>query len=128
MKMTFKSVANPAPSAGLVIVSKKLVQPNQAMSLEEIISRFTRGEKLAIGREMSYHESDDDLEKVSTMDLVDREEYVDKLKETQKEYDKQEKRRVSALQKKLREEALSKIESEERLKKAGSAGDSKVIP
>lgn len=123
--MKFKSLAFPFPSEGVKPSGKNLFVPNQSLSLEEIISRFTRGEALAIGRETSYHESDDDLEKVSTMDLVDKEEYVNKLKETQKEYDKQEKRKKSKLEEKLRAEALAKIEAEEKQKKGDSPATAK---
>lgn len=116
----FKSNACPPVSGGMLIKAKKEVQPNQTMSLEEIISRFTRGEALAIGQEYQYHESEDDLEKVSKMDLVDREEYVNKLKSTQKEFEKQEKRKKTKLQEALKAEALAKIEAEERAKKGAS--------
>lgn len=122
--MKFKSIASPKPAKGMV-TGKKQVVPDQNMSLEEIISRFTRGEALAIGRETSFDDGDDDLEKVKQMDLVDREEYVNKLKNTQKEYSKQEKAKATAHAKKLREEALAKIEAEEREKKASQAGTAK---
>lgn len=92
----------------------KQVQPNQAMSLETILERFTRGEPVAIGRDVQYHESDDDLEKVSNMDLVDKAEYVDKLKQTQKDYEKQEKKKQAD----VRKAAQAKILEEERAKLA----------
>lgn len=106
--MRYKQVAFPKPSKGLKITGKRLVVPNQAMSLQEILERFTRNEPLPIGKDVSYHESDDDLMRVSRMDLVDRQEYVQKLEETKKAYDRQEK----AKEKKRRE----KLEAEEREK------------
>lgn len=118
--MKFKSSSAPKESVGQTGFGPKTVVPNQALSLEEIIARFTRGETLSIGRDVSYHESDDDLEKVSHMDLVDREEFVEKLKTTQKEFEKQEKRKATKLQERLRAEALAKIEAEEKAKKGTS--------
>lgn len=94
-----------------------LVLPNQALSLREILQRFTRGEPIAIGKETTYHESDDDLEKVSHLDLVDREEFVNRLKLTQKDYEKQEKLKElaqrEAIRKKLEEEEAAKLKAAE---------------
>lgn len=94
--MKYKSISVPAPSPGELGGRKKLVVPNQALSLQEILERFTRKEALPIGRDANYHESDDDLEKVAHFDLVDKEEFSDKLMETQKTYKKQEAERLLA--------------------------------
>lgn len=126
--MKFKSIACPTISKGVRYSGKKLVVPNQAMSLQEILERFTRGEPLPIAQPINYHESEDDLEKVSHMDLVDKEEYIDKLKTTQQEYSKQEKNKIKKLNEKLRKEALDKIEAEEKQKRAVPPESSKVIP
>lgn len=114
--MNYKSVASPAPSVGLAITGKKLVVPNQAMSLQEILMRFTRNEQLPIGKDLQYHESEDDLEKVLHMDLVDREEFVDKLKETQKFYKAQEAKKEQVAKDKIAAEFKQKVEDE--IKKA----------
>lgn len=110
--MKFKSKTIPAIWAGITTTEKKTVIPNQSMSLEEILKRFTRGETLDIGREPQYHESADDLEKISNADLVDKQEFVDKLKDTQREYSKQEKRKADNEKKRLEKLALEKIEAE----------------
>lgn len=122
--MKFKSIASPEPSLGVKARSKKLVQPNMALSLEEILRRFTRGEPLAIGQEGNYHDGPDDLEKVRNMDLVDREEYINKMKATQKGYHKQEKDRADKEQERLKKEALDKYTED--LKKQAAAEEAKA--
>lgn len=108
--MKYKSIASPEASKGVKIAGKKQVVPNQALSLAEILERFTRGEPLEIGRgEGQYHESNDDLEKLQHMDPVDREEYVEALKRTQKTFKKQEKDREAAKQEELDRLAVEKI-------------------
>lgn len=80
------------------------------MSLEEILRRFTRGEALEIGRDPVFDDQgDDDLEKVQHMDLVDREEYVDKLKSTKKQFEKQEKERAKQEKARLDKLAVEKL-------------------
>lgn len=112
MKYKNWSYAGYGGDPGLLFDEPKKVVPNMSMSLQEIISRFLRGEPLEIGQEVSYDESgDDDLEKVAHMDLVDREEYVERLKQTQKLYTKQqkdrEKRRQDQLDKKAVEDLIA---------------------
>lgn len=92
--MKYKSICTPDPVIGQVFTDKKAVVPNQALTLEEILKRFTRGEPLEIGREgAQYDDGEEDLEKCKNMDLVDKQEYIDKLKRTQKDFEKQEKAR-----------------------------------
>lgn len=110
--MKFKSIACPEPSEGFRITDKKGVVPNMAMSLQEILERFTRGEPLEIGKEASYDDGDDDLEKVSHGDLVDRAEFVDKLKATSKAYEKQEKEKAKAEKERLDNLAVEKLYAE----------------
>lgn len=106
----FKSIAWPAPTAGIAGGRKKLTVPNQALSLEEILRRFTRGESLEIGKDGTFDdEGDDDLEKVAHMDLVDREEYVNKLKQTEKDYEKQEKGKAKKERERLDKLAVEKL-------------------
>lgn len=87
-----------------------MVVPNMSLSLQEILERFTRGEPLEIGKDYNYDEQgDDDLEKVRHMDLVDRQEYVDKLKQTKKFYTAQEKARAEKRQAELDKLAVEKL-------------------
>lgn len=117
--MKYKSIASPEPSVGLVCPEKKSVVPSMALSLEEILRRFTRGEPLNIGRgDPEYDDGPDDLEKVANMDLVDREEYIDKLKATQKAYDKQESRKKGEERARLEKEAIDKIIADKKSEKA----------
>lgn len=97
--------------------AKKMVVPDQSLSLQEILLRFTRNEQLPIGKDVQFHESDDDLEKVSKMDLVDRAEYVDKLKETQKGFEKQERKKAADIKKRAEEKVLE--EARQKLEKGG---------
>lgn len=99
----------PAPSVGQKFSGPKKVVPNQSMSLEEILSRFTRGEPLEIGRDAQFHESDDDLEKVSHMDLVDKAEFAEKLEDTKRKYDKQEKTKAKKLAEQREKMAVDQI-------------------
>lgn len=114
----YKSIASPEPAKGFVTTEKKMVVPNQSMSLEEILSRFTRGEPLEIGRDGAFdEEGDDDLEKVSHMDLVDKEEYVDKLKQTKKRYDAQEKARAKKAHDEVIKQAAEKLAADKKAEK-----------
>lgn len=121
--MKFKSIALPRATPGVIVVGTmedeegkeikgKLVVPDQSLSLHEIIARFTRGEAVPVGHDVQFHESEDDLEKVAKKDLVDRAEFVDKLKRTQAEFKKQEARNAAKAKKKLEDEALEKARKE----------------
>lgn len=116
--MKFKSLSIPKETKGQGPFPPSITVPDQSLSLEEILQRFTRGEPIQAGHDTSYHESEDDLEKVSHMDLVDREEYVDKLKITQANYDKQEKRKAKAEKERLEKIALEEIKAEQQKKGA----------
>lgn len=109
--MKFKSIANPTASKGVSFKGhKKLVVPDQSMTLEEILRRFTRGESLEIGRDPVFdEEGEDDLEKVQHMDLVERQEYVNRLKQTRVDFEKQEKRRAATEKKRLDKLAVDKL-------------------
>lgn len=112
--MKYLSRAVPDPDKGRKIRNKdgKLTVPDSAMSLAEILRRFVRNEAVPVGREMVFHESDDDLDKIAHSDLTERAEFVERQKETQREFDRQEKRKASARRKKLEEEERSKIREE----------------
>lgn len=115
-QIRFRSIGTPDESVGQSFKGQqKIVVPNQSLSLEEILDRFTRGEPLPIGKDFNYdEEGDDDLEKVAAGDLVDREEYVEKLKETKRRYDVQEKKRASAEHARLEKLAVEKIEADKK--------------
>lgn len=123
--MKFKSKSIPPISSGLKTTGKLCVVPNQSMSLEEILERFTRGEAVAVGQPVNYHESEDDLEKIQHLDLTEKEEYVEGLKETQKRFKKQEAKKRADYEAALKAEALAKIEAEEKQKKGDSPGQAK---
>lgn len=107
--MKFKSIASPLPSAGVKFVGKKIVIPNQALSLKEILERFTRGEPLEIGRDTTWDDGEDDLEKVAASDLVDKEEFVDRMKEVSTKYQKQEKSKAAKLAAEREKKAVDQI-------------------
>lgn len=116
--MKYRSQACPAPSAGTPTLDKKNVVPNQSISLQEILLRFTRNEALPVGNEVHYHESEDDLEKVKHMDLVDRYEFIDKLKETQERYQQQERLKAEREKRQTVEKAKAEILEEIEKQKA----------
>lgn len=113
--MKFISTAIPKPALGASFEGVlDCTVPDQSMTLQEILDRFTRGEVLPIGKTVQYHESEDDLEKVSHLDLVDRAEFIESQKETRRKFEKQEK----AKKERERLAVLKKIEEEERAKLA----------
>lgn len=61
--------------------SKKFTVPKQAMTLREIIARFTRKESLPIEKEGFYHERLGDVEKMAREDITVQMERAQKLKE-----------------------------------------------
>lgn len=118
----FKSTAYPMPSEGKDFKHVvKGVVPNRAMSLKEILERFTRNEALPIGQDAQYHDSDVDLEKLRHMDLVDRAEYAQKMADVQKQHAQQEKAKHA----KAVADAKAKIEAEAR---AAAEADKKEDP
>lgn len=69
---------------------KKQVVPNQAMTVREIMNRFTRNEPLAIAKEKFYHDGSFDLEKIAHADMVDRGEFIEIQNRIQKRFAAQE--------------------------------------
>lgn len=108
--MQFKKSSIPAPSVGADYSEiESIVVPDQSMSLEEILTRFVRGEQLPVGMETQEGDDSDsplnvDLEKLANSDLVDKEEFVGKLKALQAEYNKQEKEKAEAVALKKKQE------------------------
>lgn len=62
------------------MVHKKVVIPNQSMSLKEIIKRFVRKESLPIEQQGVYYESEYDLEKLANADMTERAEVLEKVR------------------------------------------------
>lgn len=87
-----------------------LTVPNQSMSLQEIITRFIRNEPLAIGKDVSYHESEDDLEKLLRLDPVDKQAYIRQMQKVQDDFNAQEEARRLKMQEDARKEFLEKLE------------------
>lgn len=116
--MKYKTNSIPAPSEGADFTGiKSVVVPDQSLSLKEILERFTRGEPLSIGREPMFHDSEDDLEKLRYLDLVDQDEYRDHLVETQTLYRKQAKER----ERKAIEDEIRRKAQEEEARRAASS-------
>lgn len=127
MKMI--SIAAPGKRIASRPQGKKLVVPNMSMSLQEILERFTRGESLEIGRDPVFDEEGDvDLEKMKVADLVDRAEFVEKLKATQKQFDKEEKERRKAHQAALDKLAVEKIAADKLAAQKAAEENSKGKP
>lgn len=106
--------AYPPPSEG-IDYSKEVDQvvPDQSLSLEEILHRFTRGESLPVGMETQDGYEDEnplniDLEKLANSDLVDKEEFIGKLKALQHEYNVQEKKKAEQTEQERQKEFAKK--------------------
>lgn len=130
--MKFKGKAIPSPSEGLVITEVDQVVPDQGLSLKEILQRFVRHEALPVGNNASFGNGQDpegdsplniDLEKAAHWDLVERQEFGEKVAEMKRDYEAQEKaiadkkRAEKAAADKAAEEARIESEVEKRTKK-----------
>lgn len=83
---------------------KKLVTPNQSMTLQEIIRRFIKKEALPVSHEGTYEDRYDiDLEKLQHEDLTVKDEvlqvYRDKVKTLDAKVKSEEKEKQTAMQK-----------------------------
>lgn len=105
---------------------EKLTVPNQAMSLQEIIERFTRNESVDVGFPVHFHESEDDLEKLRFLDPVDKREYIKKMQAVQDAYNAQEEKRRKDSEESARKEILAKMAK--KLKAEQNSAKSKVTP
>lgn len=132
--MFYKKSSIPEPSLGEDYSNEiDIVVPDQSLTLEEILTRFTRGETLPVGMDVNDGEDSDnplniDLEKLANSDLVDKEEFIGKLRSLKNEYQEQERKKaaeVKAEQQKKFEEldkkririAAKKLAAEESSKK-----------
>lgn len=93
-----------------------LTVPDEDMSLQEIIERFTRGEALPQGFPTSYYEGEDDIEKLQHLDIVDKRAYVEKMQTVLDQFDKEEQSRKELVLKQERSKFLKKEEAKIRAK------------
>lgn len=117
--MKTRPLIAPKPSQGVSFVGiKSLVVPNQALSIAEILERFTRGEPVNVGKQVTFHDSEDDIERISHQDIVERSEFVEKLKKVRSDFDLQEKRKAAreraAARKKVEDEIRTKLQAEQK--------------
>lgn len=117
-RLVFKGVASPLPKSSRTDWSKKvkLTVPDQALSLQDIIDRFTRKEPLPVGHSVSWGDDIDidsplavDLEKLLKSDIVDQKEHADRWKEITDRYkvedqERNRKKAVAAAKKKAEEQ------------------------
>jgi len=113
--MVTKKHAFPEPSLGEDFKKiPKILVPDQSLSLKEILTRFTRGEAVPVGKQGEFDdEADEDLEKLANADLVDKAEFIDRMEQIRRAHDKQEK-------------AKAKREAEAKLADAKAAEDKRV--
>lgn len=85
--------------------AKKIVVPNQSMTLHEILRRFVRRESLPVMKEGTYQTGFGDLEKIQNYDITEKMDVVDKIKayvkkgrEMQKEREEMELQRAQGAQ------------------------------
>lgn len=100
--MQYKKSSLPEPWEGVDYTNEiDQVIPDQSMTLEEILTRFTRGETLPVGMEFADGDEEGDnplgvdLEKVKNSDLVDKAEFIEKLKDVQRQFDEQEQKKAA---------------------------------
>lgn len=115
--MKYKKSSLPAPTLGISFIGiKDIVVPDQSMSLEYILKRFTRGEPVAVGHETSEGIQEEDLEKMKHADLVDKAEFKDRLEQVKTKHAEQEARKKKAqkeaAEKKAAEEQEAKVQAE----------------
>lgn len=127
-KIAFKAIAFPEPSKGSTIAGKSMVVPHQALSLREILERFTRAEELPVFHEGNYDDGEDDLEKVAHADLVDKEEFMHKMEDVKKRFEAQEKRKKKQAEEKAIAEAAKRLREEEASKKPVSGDGQQIKP
>lgn len=135
--MKFKGKAIPAPSEGLVITELDQTVPDQSMSLREILERFTKGEALPVGKAAEWGNGQDpegdsplniDLEKAANWDLVERQEFNEKVDEMKREVERVNKTRAEKAAEKKAEKEKADFEKrvadevEKRQKNPGNPG------
>ena len=100
--MRFRAVGMPGPSKGVKIPGKLLVLPDQSLSLQEILQRFTRNEALPVGHNVDWGGVDDnepeseldvDLEKLAKADLTYKDDFREKVNAVKERYEREERER-----------------------------------
>lgn len=112
MSVKFKAVAWPAPPKPKDYKDQvRVTLPDQSLSLEDILDRFTRNESVPVGKHVQFDSEAEldsamtvDIEKIMRADLVERANYFDMLENVKKTFEKEEKAR----QKKTAEAELEK--------------------
>ena len=133
--MKFRAVAIPDVDPGIDYSEVKVeVVPNQALSLREILTRFSRGESMDVGFSGRFGGEDADtdesvdLEKLRDFDLVEKEDFVKKQKEVAAKFEAQENRKKAMAEKKAAEEKAAadeeRIEKEVEKRSRGRTKDS----
>lgn len=119
-KLIYKSIASPEPQRPTVDWSKmeKLTVPDQSLSLQDIIDRFSRNEALPIGKQTSYNDEIEidsvfavDLEKLGKADIIEQMEHAEQWKQISDVYKEEEKARNA---KKAAEKAKAQKEAEKK--------------
>lgn len=111
--MIFKSTSIPKPSLGKDFTKiPKITVPDQSLSLQEILERFTRGETQAIGNPVYYMDTQYDLEKVAKMDLVDKQAFIDEQKLVSKHWNQQEAKKAAQLKEQARQQAIAEAKAQ----------------
>lgn len=124
--MKYKALSSPPVSKGTDFSKvKKQVVPNQAMSVKEIMRRFTRNEPLAIAKQKYYHDGPFDLEKIAHADMVDRDEFIEVQNRIQKRFKAQEEFRQKQEREREILEKAQKLADEQAAKNAANGGAAK---
>jgi len=85
---------------------KPVTVPNQSMTIQTIIDRFTRGERLPVLKQGQYSTKFGDLEKLQGLDITEQQERAQELRDfvgREKEYTEKQKAEKSARVKASRE-------------------------
>lgn len=106
--MKYKGIALPSPAKGQDFTKEvDIVVPDQTMSLDYIIRKFTRGEALPpiaqsvqFGSETDLSSVEMDFEKFKNLDLVDKTEFAEKVNDLISKIEK----RKAAIDAKLKSE------------------------
>lgn len=100
----WKKQSWPDPDLGISFEGiESLVVPDQSLTLQEILERFTRKEELPIALDAEGGFDDDefdnplnvDLEKMAMSDLTEKEAYVKELRKVRAEWQRQEDERLA---------------------------------
>lgn len=104
---------------------KKVVMPNQSMSLQDIIKRFIRRESLPLEKQAVYEDRMGDLEKIAHEDISVKADMAadlkEKLSKKEKEMKEKEQKEKKEKQEKYDQDVIAKHEA----KKASSKPEAK---